>query len=308
MTTARSTCRHHAAPRRQVRTMLGRCLLATVAALLFYSPLAWGQTTLWQGHANGKTLYLMGSIHVLQKEHYPLPETMEKAFQESDLIVFEIDQQEMESPASQEIIRKKGMYPAGQTLQQEVAPATFKALLDHLTALKLPPAVFQPMKPAYSALVITMMEFQRLGFEPRYGLDQYFADKARQQGKKTAALESAEFQINLFFDLSGDEQEKFLVQTLLELDTFASQSDKMSQAWRQGKSKELQELLTTSFQDFPGLYDRLIVHRNKTWLPLIEEYATEHDTVLVVVGAGHLVGPDSMISLLEERGYTFRQL
>ncbi len=285
-----------------------RWVLLLALFVLLGRDLAWGQSTLWKSQSNGKTLYLMGSIHVLQKSHYPLPAVMEQAFAESDLIVFEIDQKEMESVASQQLFLTKGLYQGGQTLQQNIAKKTFQALEKHTASLKLPIAIFQPMKPAYCALVITMMEFQRLGFEAKYGLDHYFADKAGSQGKKIAALETAAFQINLFFDLASEDQEKFLKQTLLELDTFAKESDKMGRAWETGESSKLHALLSASFNDFPGLYEKLIVQRNEAWLPQIEHFVDQHQTVLVVVGAGHLVGPHSILKLLEKQGYTFRQL
>lgn len=285
-----------------------RCLIFLSTFLLFGHALAWGQSTLWKGILNGKTLYLMGSIHVLQASHYPLPVAMESAFADSDLIVFEIDQRELENAASKELVVTKGLYQGGETLEKNLAHSTFQALKDHLAGLKLPIAIFQPMKPAYCALVITMMEFERQGFEARYGLDQYFADKALRHNKKIAALESAEFQINLLFDLAKKDQEKFLKQTLLEVDTFAKESDRMSQAWERGESEKLHEIMTASFQEFPDLYEKLIVTRNKTWQPQIEHLVDQHRTVLVVVGAGHLVGPHSVLKLLEKQGYTFSQL
>lgn len=293
---------------RKAAPLSWKCLILGALFLALSLDLAWGQSPLWRSDSNGKTLYLMGSIHVLQESHYPLPAVMEEAFQESDLIVFEIDQQEMESAASQQLFSTRGLYQEGETLEKNIEHSTFQNLKNHLASLQLPLAIFQPMKPAYCALVITMMEFQRLGFEPKYGLDHYFSDKARQQGKKTAALESAEFQINLFFNLAAEDQEKFLKQTLLELNNFAKESDKMGRAWEKGQSKELHDLLSASFREFPGLYEKLIIKRNKSWLPQIEQFLDQHRTVLVVVGAGHLVGPHSVLKLLENRGHTFSQL
>lgn len=285
-----------------------RVLLLLPLCLLLGQHWAGAASILWEGERQGKILFLMGSIHVLQAGHYPLPAAMEDAFGQSDLVVFEIDQQEMASPASQALLQAKGIYPQHDSLQQNIAPATFADLKKHLDRLKLPVALFQTMKPAYCALVLTMMEFQRQGFDAQYGLDQYFADKARRHNKKVAALESTEFQINLFFDLTTRDQEKFLRQTLLEVDTFAQESEKMSRAWQQGEEKTLHELMTASFRGFPDLYEKLIVRRNKTWLPLITEMAAQHETVLVVVGAGHLVGPHSLLRLMEQQGYRFRQL
>ena len=47
------------------------------------------------------------------------------------------------------------------------------------------------------------MKLQQLGFDPRLGIDRYFAGRAIQSNKPTAGLETAEFQLNLFDQFSG---------------------------------------------------------------------------------------------------------
>ena len=62
--------------------MVGRCFALFTLFLLPGLNQAWAKSTLWQSQHQGGTLYLMGSIHVLQEGHYPLPKAMEKAFEE----------------------------------------------------------------------------------------------------------------------------------------------------------------------------------------------------------------------------------
>ena len=285
----------------------GRSLFATALFLFSFVAVVWGQSSLWVSSSQGKTLYLMGSIHVLQESHYPLPKAMEDAFTKSDIVVFEIDQEEMESAQAQQLVINKGFYKGEDTLVKHISAATFQALTDHLKKLQLPVALFQKMKPANCALVLTMMEFQRLGYEARFGLDLYFANKATMAAKEKGALETTEFQINLFFDLPGQEQEMFLSQTLVELNNLAAEADKMYTAWQMGKSDNLHQILSASFEQFPGLYQSFIVKRNRNWTTQIEELLNQHQTVLVVVGVGHLVGPQSLIRMLEQKGHTFSQ-
>ncbi|MEN8258593.1 MAG: TraB/GumN family protein [Thermodesulfobacteriota bacterium] len=293
---------------RKLTMAASRSLLVSAVFLLSFLSSAWGQSSLWVSHFQGKTLYLMGSIHVLQESHYPLPEVMEEAFKKSDLVVFEIDQEEMESAESQQLVRKKGFYKGEDTLERHISPATFQALKVHLNNLQLPISLFQRMTPANCALVLTMMEFQRLGYEARFGLDHYFSSKASRKGKKKGALETAEFQINLFFDLTAEDQDMFLNQTLLELNSFAREAGQMDKAWQKGDSEQLHKLLSASFEQFPDLYQNLIVKRNRNWLPQIENFLQQNQTVLVIVGAGHLVGPQSLLRMLGEKGYSFSQL
>ncbi|MGB3627242.1 MAG: TraB/GumN family protein, partial [Henriciella sp.] len=52
-----------------------------------------------------------------------------------------------------------------------------------------------------------------------------------------------------------------------------------------------------------GVYEAIFLDRNKTWVPQIEAMLDEPGTVFVAVGAGHLAGPDSVITMLRDEGY-----
>ena len=77
--------------------------------------------------------------------------------------------------------------------------------------------------------------------------------------------------------------------------------------WKAGNAKGLHELLFKSFKDYPDLYDRLLIQRNKKWVEEIETLMRENKNILFVVGAGHLVGPESVVDLLKKRGYKVKQ-
>jgi uncharacterized protein YbaP (TraB family) len=66
-------------------------------------------------------------------------------------------------------------------------------------------------------------------------------------------------------------------------------------------------LLSKSFKDYPHLHDRLLIQRNKNWVQQIEGAMRKNKNVLFVVGAGHLVGPESVVDLLKEKGYQVKQ-
>ena len=66
--------------------------------------------------------------------------------------------------------------------------------------------------------------------------------------------------------------------------------------------------LIKGFEGFPGVYESLVVQRNKAWADNISDLLQEEDDYLVIVGALHLVGKDSVISLLARRGHDPKQL
>jgi uncharacterized protein YbaP (TraB family) len=82
----------------------------------------------------------------------------------------------------------------------------------------------------------------------------------------------------------------------------------MVTAWRAGELETLSAELLDEFDEFPGLYETLVTKRNTAWVPQLERMLTDGRRYLVVVGALHLVGPDSVIELLEKRGHAIERL
>ena len=66
------------------------------------------------------------------------------------------------------------------------------------------------------------------------------------------------------------------------------------------------KILQEGFDEYPDLYRPLTVDRNRQWLPHIEQLLDDSEDYLVVVGALHLVGQESVIDLLERKGHKVR--
>jgi hypothetical protein len=61
-------------------------------------------------------------------------------------------------------------------------------------------------------------------------------------------------------------------------------------------------------REYPAVHQKIIVDRNRRWLPEIERMIEQGESTLVVVGAAHLVGKEGVIELLKARGYTLEQM
>lgn len=278
-----------------------------LSLLLFVAAPVQAKSILWQVQSGENTLYLLGSMHVLKKDSYPLPPLMEEIYAASNTIVFETDMDEMDTPAMQQKIVSYGRLPAGQTLQQQLSAPTWQQLQLKLADLNIAEANVQQMKPWLCALTLTVTDLQRLGFLPEYGLDEHFYRRAKQDNKKIIPLESVDFQLSLFYSQSRQEQEEFLRQTLTDLQVADRLSGEMEKAWKTGDDGKLAGLIAMSFAGYPKQYERLVLQRNKNWLPVLEKIVKREQATLVVVGAGHLVGPNSLVDLLRRKGYAVEQ-
>jgi uncharacterized protein YbaP (TraB family) len=286
--------------------MIPRCRLSVnlwLLLILLLTVPAQAKNTLWQVRAGENTLYLLGSLHVLKKDSYPLPPLMEEIYIASDAVVFETDMDEMDTPAMQKKIVNYGRLPAGKTLQQQLSAPTWQLLLQEMAKLKIPEEKVRQMKPWLCALTLTVTDLERLGFLAEYGLDEHFYARAKQDKKKIIPLESVDFQLSLFYSQSRHEQEEFLMQTLTDLQAADALSGEMESAWKNGDGDKLYSLIAKSFAGYPKQYKRLVLQRNKNWLPVLEKILKRDQVTLVVVGAGHLVGPGSVVDLLRRKGY-----
>jgi hypothetical protein len=151
------------------------------------------------------------------------------------------------------------------------------------------------------------MKLQKLGFDPKLGIDRYFAERAIQSNKPMSGLETAEFQLDLFDQFSAKEQELLLRQSMNEMDHLERNVTEMVRAWKSGDVGSLERHLLAGMRDYPEIHRKVIDDRNRRWLPQIEGLLSRGENALIVVGAAHLVGNNGVIQLLKDRGYRVEQ-
>jgi len=285
-------------------------LIASVLAfaMLLVANAAQAKTFAWKATGKGGTIYLMGSIHVMPASFYPLDPVLEAAFKDSDLLVEEVDLAEMLDPMKQMGILTRGMLPSNQSLDKVISPATL-ALVQKATG-DLGPAAGPLMrfKPWMLAITLQGMELMKAGFDPALGLDQHFYDQAKESGKGVQGLETVEFQISRFDAMTMEQQDRMLSETLKELATETETVGKLGDAWKAGDVPTIERIALADLKSDPLMYQRLLVERNKNWMPKIEALFARPGKALVVVGAAHLVGPDGLLTMLKAKGYTVEQL
>ena len=157
-------------------------------------------------------------------------------------------------------------------------------------------------KPWMLAITLQGMELMKAGFDPALGLDQHFYDQAKESGKTVQGLETVEFQISRFDTMTMEQQDRMLAETLKELATETATVGKLGDAWKAGDVPAIERIALADLKSDPAMYQRLLVERNRNWMPKIEALFARKGRALVVVGAAHLVGPDGLIAMLQGKG------
>jgi uncharacterized protein YbaP (TraB family) len=258
--------------------------------------------TLWRIQGRHNTVYLLGSIHVLRDRDYPLPAAMMEAYSQSKAVVMEIDLNEMDSQGIQQEMLEAAMLPEGKTLHDILGAGRYDHAKSLAAAVGVDLAMFDQFAPWFVAEAISQVQLMQLGFAPTSGVEMYFLDKARTDNKATGGLETAHDQIELFESMSAERQADYLVSSLEEAKSLPSEVDAMVGAWRRGDTEWFASQLEHEFGRDPRLFQSVLAARNRKWIPKIEALLTGDKNYLVIVGAGHLVGHDSVIELLKQDG------
>jgi uncharacterized protein YbaP (TraB family) len=201
----------------------------------------------------------------------------------------------------------KAMLPDGRTLDQVIAADLHKEVMARVDKAGLPRVAVQRMKPWMVAMMLTAPALQAAGFKAEHGVDRHFYERAKSAGLERRALETVAFQFDRMDQMSAADQEELLRSTIEDLDTQTNNVKTMADAWAKGETSVLEKLLLAGMKSSPELYKRMLVERNASWVSSVEACIAQKTACFVVVGAAHLVGDDSLVVMLRNKGYKVEQ-
>lgn len=267
-----------------------------------------GPHPLWRVTSGSDTLHVMGSVHLLRPEVYPLDPVMQTAIESADKVVFEIDLDSMQNAGPK--FMQRGLYEGDKTIEDELADTTYTFFASTLDSLGIPPSNVKKMKPWFLSITLSGIVLQRSGYDTQAGIEQhvYRAVNERDERVEVAGLETIDEQIEMFASMGEDDPNEYMYYTLKNLSESVAQIDRITEAWKAGNVQAIANLMNEGMEEYPEFRERLLTRRNENWIAPIEALMKEDQRILVVVGVGHLVGEDSVVDLLREKGYTVTQL
>jgi len=293
--------------------VIPRTVLAVIATAFAIvpggHPEAQAGHALWAARGEHNTVYLFGSIHSLRPDDVGLPGAAMVAYDEAEQLVMEID---MDDPAVADMaemaveMRRAAALPEGQTLRS-VLGDDYAWISGRTSALGLELATVDRLAPWFVATLVVQLEIARRGYVTEHGVEQQFVDRAVADGKPILGLETPAQQFAALGSLSLPDQKRFLVKSLEESTQDGTRLEQLVEAWRDGDTATLARVLSEEFEAFPELYGPLTEDRNRAWVEQIDDLLDDRDDYLVVVGALHLVGRNSVVELLRRRGHEVTQ-
>ena len=260
----------------------------------------------WKISGNGikKPSYILGTHHGCPFTYCDSIPGLMKAFDKVDNIIGEINMIELAemSPERMQKMQAMMMMPADTSLlslfSTEEAAKVNEWLGKKMEASLEMLSVMKPM-----TIMVTVQNKEMMEVIPEIAtmttIDKYMQTLGQRKGKTIGELETADYQMELLYGNSLEEQ----ADALLEMIDHEDSKGLLQQLTNAYKSQNLDTLWKVFQEQMTGYeYDAIVKVRNLNWEKQMKELLPKQ-TTLFVVGAGHLPGESGMINLLREAGY-----
>ena len=245
-----------------------------------------------------KTSYLFGTMHVIEKEYFIFPKSLEKLVSKSDKVIMELAGIPSPKEALPLITLKKGSF--FDFFSKEQTDSILQWANSNLKMNEqLFRSVFYKMKPFVVVQTAVQLQFQ--GKTESY--EKSFYTLSNEKKIETIGLESIEQQMSFFDDLTKEEQAELVMESIRSPKKSIELINRMQKVY----ARQNVDSLFLLFQEEGGALSKkqnqFLDDRNKNWIPKIKSnIATKN--CFIAVGAGHLGGENGVIRLLQKEGYT----
>lgn len=269
-----------------------------------------GKSFIWEITSDISTVYVMGTVHIANPNIYPLESAIENAFEQSDYLVVEVNTNNVDSKYMEELTMQYGEYQSGDSLENHIPEDLYSQLNEEFGELGLDIRLFNNFKPWMIATTLETLRMMEYGYRIEHGIDFYLMEEAVDSNKVILDLETIEYQLELF-SIIPDDLWILSLKDYIEDPNIEEELNQMFSYWENGNADGIETLIFQGIDEYPELapfYEELIYERNFNMVDKIETFLNDNETYFIAVGAGHLVGDNGIISLLEEKDYTVNQL
>jgi len=282
-----------------------RTAIAGLAALgLAGAAPAVAQPAFWVVKDADSTIYLLGTVHLLKPDTQWRTPKLEAAIAESTQLWLELASTNPEKMAGEmmPLISRYGLSPT-RRLSADLTPDELKTLDEAAKLSGMTAGQLDIFRPWFAALTISTSAMTHAGYDPMSGVDSKIEGIFGERKIAPKGLETAEQQIKVFAGMSREAELEYLRQTIKDYREASVELDKMVAYWASGNVVEMEQMFVTEMKvEDADLYAALLTNRNANWVVQIQDMLKGSGTTFIAVGTGHLIGPDSVIAMLDANG------
>ena len=282
---------------------LRSAILAALAGLALAGAAA-AEPPVWVVKDKNSELVLFGSVHILPRGLDWTPPVLDRALKAADDIWFELPIDAESEAATSMLAAKAGVLPADQSLFKLLPPRDSELMSKVAAAYDVSPVLLDRLQPWLAEIALAGGAYRRLGADAASGVEKTIAAMATPKARRRAFETPAE-QVALLSSGTMDEQIASLRETLHEMDEKPDEFQILVKAWTDGDIQILDREALAPIRDAtPGLFRRLVTDRNARWTKILDARLKGRGRTVVVVGIGHLIGPDGVPARLRALGYS----
>lgn len=256
---------------------------------------------LWVVVDQDTTIYLFGTVHALDGRALWFNDEIKRAFDTSNELVLEVVVPDDPAPL-QAILTRIATEPSGPSLTEKLSPLSRRRLAAVLKKHSMPANALDRYKPFYAEMILSSLEMGGMGLKRDSGVEMTLSRAAATAKKPISGVETMEYQLGLFANMSEKEQLRTLEESLGDLGKLPDTVDTLTRAWGRGDADKVASLLGETDKESPKLFKALVIDRNRHWADWIAERMKQPGTVFMAVGAGHLAGKQSVQRALQRLG------
>jgi len=264
---------------------------------------------LWEIVSSQAKVYLAGSIHVLKQSLYPLPQQYQSAFDSSDNIVVEVETASVAPGDMADLVKMYFLFPESQSIQHVLNESETALLSEYLRYRNTSIEAVEQLKPSMLAIQLSLNQLVAMGYTHEYGVESFFLSQTG--SKNIFHLETLAQQFQLLGSAPMDLQRELLRESIVGIDEVDAAMAELVTAWLSGDADSFEALTKSMSSESPeylAFSKKLLEERNIGMANKIESYLNKKGTYFVMLGAAHLMGERSVLSLLEQQGRTVNQI
>jgi hypothetical protein len=269
---------------------------------------------------SSNTIYILGTIHVGNLKNTEFAEYVLKAFDESHYVSAEIDNEESDDLISE---LEKMSYPEGDSIKKHMSEESYNKLMKFVDENALDMGIIDKdsLNLQYYSQVLVQTITEKSGLSTDDGIDDYFVNKAKKEGKEFMEVESIKFQENVLASLPDKFYENTIVESIDNFDEEVKNIKEAFETWKKGDEEEIwkddgaslkeEDKAKYSAEDIKAAeeFDEKILYaRNVTMTDKLEEFFKKNYDMFFMVGQDHVIGPKGIVSYLRQRGYTVEKV
>jgi uncharacterized protein YbaP (TraB family) len=289
--------------RRFASCLLIPVLLGSTAAPAVAQSLPDAEPAMWVVKDADTTIYLFGTFHALDGKTDWFNDEVREAFDASQEVVLEIITPENPAEMRPALLRHALTPPTAPTLSSKLSPEGRARLAAILVKNKMPAGALDRFRPFFASVTLASLQFGAMGMGAEQGAEAVIRRAMKGGNKQLGAVETVDEQFALLNALPEAEQLRILESTLKEEGSMSKEITSMLDAWNRGDAKAVAKSIQQSDKESPSLYKLMFTDRNARWAKWVDQRLARPGTVFMAVGAGHLAGDRSLVTLLKKSGH-----